>query len=203
MYSIFRKMICLVSFILILGVVVGAANAVDVKINFQSKTQGSREVPKGYLPDYGEAFGDRGNGWSYGWSRDIQADSRDRDSGNARDQRYDTLLHLQKGANAIWEIKLPNDTYQLFMVCGDPSHTDQTNAFDVEGVVVADPTPQIGNFDEYNVKAVVKDGLLTIQPGPGSANCKIMFVDIMGTTPKAFVSSSGKLTATWGSIKAR
>jgi hypothetical protein len=200
MFSIFRKTICLVSFILVLVVAAGAANAGDVKINFQSNSQGSREVPDGYMPDYGEVFGDRGNGWSYGWDRDIQADARDRDSGNASDQRYDTLIHLQKAANAIWEIELTNGDYEVLLVCGDPDNTDQTNSFDVEGVILEDPTPQTGNFDEYNATVVVSDGRLTIQPGPGSANCKIMFLDILGTSP---VSSSGKLTTTWGGVKVR
>ena len=190
--------------VLVLGVAAGAANAGDLKINFQSKSQGSREVPEGYMPDYGEVFADRGNGWSYGWNRDIQGDSRDRDSGNAPDQRYDTLIHLQKAANAVWEIELPNGTYELFLVCGDPSNTDQTNNFDVEGVILEDPDPQTGpgfDFDEYNVTVVVSDGRLTIQPAPGSANCKIMFLDILGRpTP---VSPSGKLATTWAAIKAQ
>ena len=64
-------------------------------------------VPEGYLPDYGEAFGDRGNGFSYGWSRDITADARDRDVANSPDQRYDTFIHFQKGEAAVWEIVLP------------------------------------------------------------------------------------------------
>jgi len=148
-----------------------------VKVNFQSLTQGSGEVPAGYLPDYGEVFGGRGNGFNYGWNKDIQGDARDRDSANAVDQRYDTLNHLQKADDAVWEIELPNGTYNVFMVNGDPDNTDQTNNFDVEGVVVVDPDGE-DNFDEYNVTVVVSDGLLTIKPGEAALNCKIMFVDI-------------------------
>jgi len=165
----------------LLGVPAPAA-LLAVNINFQSLTQGSGEVPQGYLPDYGEAFADRGNGFSYGWSRDIQGDSRDRDSANAVDQRYDTLNHLQKGEDAVWEIELPNGVYNVFMVNGDPDNTDQINNFDVEGVVVVDPDGE-DNFDEYNVTVVVSDGLLTIKPADGSANCKIMFVDIAAPVP--------------------
>ncbi|MFB0555419.1 MAG: fibronectin type III domain-containing protein, partial [Phycisphaerae bacterium] len=175
-----NKLVYLVSFVLVLGMVAGVASGRPVKINFQ---QAGGEVPEEYLPDYGEVFGDRGNGWSYGWNRDIQADSRDRGSGNAPDQRYDTLLHLQKAANAIWEIELPNGEYELFLVCGDPGYTDQTNNFDVEGVILEDPDGQAGtgfDFDEFNVTAIVADGRLTIQPAEGSSNCKIMFLDILG-----------------------
>lgn len=151
-----------------------------VKVNFQLSTAAT---PSGYLPDSGLAFGDRGNGWTYGWSRDISADSRERNV-NA-DKRYDTLLHFQKGANAVWEIVVPNGQYVLFMVCGDASNTDQTNTLDVEGQVITDPTPQSGNFDEYNITGiVVSDGRLTIQPATGASNAKICFVDISLEDPK-------------------
>jgi len=70
-----KKFIYLASFVMVLGLSVGSASAQSVKINFQLK---GGPVPEGYLPDYGEVFADRGNGFSYGWNRDIQADSRDR-----------------------------------------------------------------------------------------------------------------------------
>ena len=153
----------------------GAATAGALKINFQ---QVGGEVPEGYLPDGGEVFGDRGNGYSYGWDMDIQGTSRDRGSANASDERYDTLIHLQKdGRNNVWEIELPNGTYDLYMVCGDPDNTDQINDFDVEGVVVTDPDGE-DNFDEYTLTVEVADGLLTIKPAESANNCKIMFVDI-------------------------
>jgi hypothetical protein len=171
-----RRTVYIAFIALMLGLASGIAGGRDIKINFQ---QAGGEVPEDYYPDYGEPFGVHEGGLSYGWSRNITGDSRDRGSSNAIDQRYDTLLHLQKGADAIWEIELPNGTYDLFMVCGDPDNTDQTDTFDVEGVIVADPDGQ-DNFDEYNVTVVVSDGRLTIKPGPGSSNSKIMFVDIMG-----------------------
>jgi len=179
----YKKLVFLISFVLAFGLATGIAGAQSVKINFQLK---GGPVPEGYLPDYGEVFGDRGNGFSYGWNRDIQADSRDRNSGNAPDQRYDTLLHLQKAADAIWEIALKNGIYNIFLVCGDPSNTDQTNNFDVEGTLTTDPDPQTGpgfDYDEFEFTVVLRDGRLTIKPAPGSANCKIMFVDIILAIP--------------------
>jgi hypothetical protein len=147
-----------------------------LKVNFQ---QAGGEIPEGYLPDYGEVYGDRGDGWTYGWDRDIQGDTRDRGSGNAPDQRYDTVVHLQKGADAVWEIALPNGVYDIFLVGGDPGYTDQTNNFDVEGVIVE--AAEVGvNFDEFNVTVVVADGRLTIKPAPGSSNSKLLFLDILG-----------------------
>ena len=49
-------------FILVLGLAAGLAGAQSVNNNFQSKTQGSGEVPEEYLPDYGEVFADSGEG---------------------------------------------------------------------------------------------------------------------------------------------
>jgi hypothetical protein len=178
-----KKLVYLISFVLMLGfgLIVGVAGASEIKINFQSS---GAPIPEGYLPEYGDPFFEHDNGWSYGWDQNIRSGARDRNSGNAPDQRYDTLNHLQQaGGDKIWEIELPNGTYNLFLVCGDPSYTDQTNNFDVEGVIVEDPDGQAGtgfDFDEFNVTVVLSDGRLTIKPGPGSENCKINFVDIEG-----------------------
>ncbi len=165
------------------GVTKGAG--FSVKVNFQSNSQGDRSVPEGYLPDYGLPFGDRGNGFSYGWNRDISADARDRDNPASWDQRYDTLLHFQKAADAIWEIVIPNGKYDVLIVSGDPSNTDQTNTLDVEGVICTDPNGQAGNYDKYNIAVTVADGRLTVKPAPGSSNAKICFLEISDWTGKA------------------
>lgn len=150
-----------------------------VKINFQLSTAAT---PDGYLADGGLAYGDRGNGWSYGWSRDITADARERTG--PTDRRYATFIHLEKGTDAIWEIALPNGTYDIVMACGDNDNTNQTNTMNVEGTIVTDPTPESGNFDDFTlVDIVVADGRLTIQPAAGSNNSKICFVDISKIDP--------------------
>jgi len=176
-----KKWICLVCSIYVVVLLVpGIAGAAPftVKVNFQLATA---QVPPGYLPDSGLPFGDRGNGYTYGWSRDISADARDKNNAHP-DQRYDTLIHLQKGADAIWEIVIPNGKYNLLIVCGDPGYTDQTNTLNVENVIVTDPNGQVGNFDKYNVTVTVADGRLTIKPAPGAVNAKICFVDIVQAT---------------------
>ncbi|MEN6429143.1 MAG: discoidin domain-containing protein [Phycisphaerales bacterium] len=159
-----------------MSVTTGAAQLV-VKVNFQLDTAA---VPEGYLMDCGEIFGDRGNGYSYGWSALATSDDRERNANN--DQRYDTLVHFSKGSDKTWEIALPNDTYGLFFVCGDPSNTDQTNTLDVEGVIFTDPDGQ-DNFDEYSGTVEVKDGRLTIKPAAGASNAKICFIDIVQIIP--------------------
>ncbi|MDH7600166.1 MAG: discoidin domain-containing protein [Sedimentisphaerales bacterium] len=171
-----RRSLHLVVCLLVSGLTAGLLQAQSVKINFQ--TSGS-PVPAGYLPDYGLVFADRGNGWSYGWTRDVSADARQRNSANAPDSRWDTLVHLQKGGNiAIWEIALVDGLYDVYIVSGDPSYTDHTNVFDVEGVIVQDLDTPSDNYDEFIVRVWVRDGRLSIAPAQGAFNSRICFVDI-------------------------
>ncbi|MBN2132301.1 MAG: hypothetical protein JW741_22565, partial [Sedimentisphaerales bacterium] len=171
---------------LLLSVGVGIAGASTLKINFQSN---GAPIPGGYLPDYGAAFGDRGNGWSYGWDVDNTANARDRNNIGAPDQRYDTVNHFRLVnvdlVDRVWEVALPNGTYNVFMVCGDPSYTDHVNMLDVEGSVVEDPDGP-DNYDQYAVNVEVTDGRLTIKPAADSYNGKICFVDITSDLLTAF-----------------
>jgi hypothetical protein len=169
------------SFVLVLSLVAGVASGLDIKVNFM---QEGGDIPLGYLPDYGKVFGPQGDSpFQYGWDRDIQGDARNRGSGNAPDERYDTIIHLQKGAAAVWEIEVPNGNYNIFLVCGDPGYTDQLNNMDVEGVIAVDPDGMAGagfDFDEWELIVTVADGRLTIQTAADAGNAKICFVDIMG-----------------------
>ncbi len=191
-----RKSVCLIlllSFSLTISVASGQSS---VKINFQSRSQGSREVPEGYLPDYGDVFGDRSNGWSYGWTVDKKNSARDRDI--HPDQRYDTLNHMVlSGGTGSWEIALPNGTYDVYILGGDPGYKDQTNSYIVEGVEILDPTPG-NNFDEYNVIVSVTDGHLTIAPVSGVGNVKICFLHIVGVRIALPISpaNNGTLSST-------
>ena len=101
-----------------------------IYINFQPAAS---PVPAGYLADGGDNYGDRGNGYSYGWDGD-NFEVRDRNIDP--DQRYDTLNHFQKSGTDSWEIELPNGTYDVDVVFGDPGYTDQVNDMNVEGIML-------------------------------------------------------------------
>jgi hypothetical protein len=167
-----RGFICLISFVLAPGLAVDVAGGLEVKINFQPQTA---QIPAGYLPDYGEMFADRGNGFSYGWDTDVQGGVGERNYSS--DQRYDTLIEMQGELPITWEIEVPNGGYDVFLACGDPQYTDQISNFNVEGNILVDPDGR-DNYDEYGVKAIVTDGRLTIQTMPGGAKRKVMFVHI-------------------------
>ena len=161
--------------VLVSLVLVGSVHGQSVKISFELAATATME---GYLKDSGLPFGDRGNGWSYGWSRDISADGRERNAANSPNKAWDTLMHLQKGAAAVWEIEIANGVYNIYIVAGDPGYTDQTNNFDVEGVIIEDPDGQAGNFDEMTATVTVSDGRLTLQPAAGASNSKICLIEI-------------------------
>ncbi len=178
----FKKLTWLTFLVLALSMTAGLAYGQSVNINFQ-KLGG--DEPNDYLPDFGEVFADRGNGFSYGWDADVMGAARDRDQDRAPDQRYDTLIHFSKNGDATWEIELVDGEYDLFIVCGDSNHTDQTNTLNVEGTIVVDADGESAEdyWDEYALTVDVIDGRLTIIPAEGSSNAKIAFIDIMQVGP--------------------
>jgi hypothetical protein len=183
------------------GLAAGAAQGQDIKINFQPS---SATIPAGYLPDYGEVFGDRGNGYTYGWDMDITGASRRR--GVSSDPRYDTVVQMQETATpATWEIELPRGVYNVFLACGDAGYVDQINTMDVEGTIFTDPDGR-DNYDEYTGMIIVTDGRLTVRPAPGGTKCKVLFIHITRVEmPKAFGPSPAdgalyfdmQVTLTW------
>jgi hypothetical protein len=149
-----------------------------LRINFQPA---STSIPPTYLADVGLAFADRGNGQSYGWNADNTAQMRDRDAANAFDQRYDTLAYMQKPANpdAVWEIALPNGTYDLELVGGDPTIFGNTMAIAAEGVLaLSGTTTSAQRWLRGSATVTVADGRLTISNAPGANGNKICFVVI-------------------------
>jgi hypothetical protein len=149
-----------------------------ILVNFQPSTA---PAPPGYLADGGLVYANRGNGQTYGWSADNTAQTRDRNAANSPDQRYDTLTHLQKPANpdAVWEIAVPNGTYVVRVVSGDPSNFDGVFRTTVEGVLTVTGTPTTTTrWIEGTSTVTVTDGRLTIRSGAGASNNKMCFVEI-------------------------
>jgi hypothetical protein len=146
-----------------------------VKINFQPA---SAPVPAGYLVDSGLPYGNRGNGYSYGWDKNNNT-SRDRNSSLSPDQRYDTDILMQKGAARMWEIGLPNGSYTVLLVAGDAGAFDSTYKINVEGILTVDGIPSSSTRWISGTKTVtVSDGRLTISSATGANNNKICFIDI-------------------------
>jgi hypothetical protein len=144
-------------------------------------TEGQAGYPiPGYLDDYGAMFGDRGNGWFYGWNMDNSANSRFRANAYSPDPRHDTFNHLQRAGDFVWEAAVPNGLYRVRLLAGDVAATDSTFQFDVEGVLTAAQAPALpaAFWREFTVEAQVNDGRLTIRSGPQAANNKLCFIDV-------------------------
>jgi predicted alpha-1,2-mannosidase len=156
-----------------------ASGAFRVSINFSNNTV---EVPTGYVNDVGLAFGDRGNGFRFGWNQDTTADARDRNNPAAPDERYDSFIHMQKpdNPNASWQIALPNGAYAVHLVAGDiDNNFDAAYAIAVQGALAVSGTPTSANkFFEGTLSVLVTGGLLTVSNAPGSMNNKIDYIDI-------------------------
>jgi glucose/arabinose dehydrogenase len=155
-----------------------AASPSTIRVNFQLN---AAPVPAGYLKDGGHAYGDRGNGRTYGWNIDNTAQMRDRNSGLSPDQRYDTLAYMQRPANpdAVWEIAVPNGTYQVHAVAGDPSYFNITYRIAIEGVVVVNGTSNSATrWIDGTSTVTVTDGRLTLRSAAGATANKICFVEI-------------------------
>jgi hypothetical protein len=143
--------------VVVSGLVMVTPNAVaqavgfEARVNFQISTA---STPSGYVADFGEPFGARGNGLSYGWvlagtqtPESIVGTGRDRNV-NA-DQRYDTIIHAQPNttANPVsnqevtlgalgaprstavnWEIAVPVGVYDVTVAVGEPNGRSGTVA---------------------------------------------------------------------------
>ena len=160
---------------------VGASNSANAGL--------SSPIPQGYLNDIGELFGDRTNGFFYGWTNaagtNILRDARYRQNAASPDIRYDTFNHMQKSpGGAVWEFELTNGLYSVRVVAGDVTAVDSTFQHNIEGILTPTYVPVAGAWwSDFTVSVAVQDGRLTIAPGPSASNSKIDFVDIFPEIP--------------------
>jgi parallel beta-helix repeat protein len=157
-----------------IAVTVQAKPMFATRINFQPATA---STVAGWLVDSGAAFGDR-DALSYGWNRDTP-DTRDRN--RLADQLRDTCILMQAAANpqARWEIAVPPGTYQVSVVCGDPSYFDGSFKLDVEGVrTIEGRASSAVPFREGSVTVLCSDGRLTVSNADGSYNTKMCCIEI-------------------------
>lgn len=158
-------------------VAVNAADAFGAQVNFQPSQS---PTVAGWAVDSGAAYGDRGNGLTYGWIGGANSATRDRNL--LTDQLRDTLIHLQKGADRSWEIAVPNGTYAVHVVMGDAGYTNQVNSIAIEGTLRNDGDGQ-DNFDEHEATVAVSDGKLTIAPAGTASNAKVCSIRISQVAP--------------------
>lgn len=147
-----------------------------LKVNFQPSYSSPIES-QGYVSDNGYVYGDRSNGFIYGWNADNTV--------NMRDRSYDIdillqrLAHMQKGGDFSWEIAVPDGVYDVFVVAGDPIFSNSIYRIEAEDALVVSGSPEANGFVSGTTLTAVKDGRLTLKNAPGSFNNKINYVTLI------------------------
>ncbi|HET6146107.1 MAG TPA: hypothetical protein VFH68_01125 [Polyangia bacterium] len=155
-----------------------AATATDaLRIDFQPR---DAATSPGYFPDTGEVFGERGNGLHYGWTiaHTESAYSFERPF-SALDVRLWTLIEMDGGAAAAWEIAVPTGSYLVTVVAGGPQ-VAAPQRVSVEGVPVLDVTP--GDYAPWvkgSAVVFVSDGRLSLANPGGGPGTRLCSVDIV------------------------
>lgn len=146
-----------------------------IAVNFQPQ---SVAVPAGYLKDTGQVFGDRGNGHSYGWSCDLTADSRDRETG--ANDLMDTFIVPDRSsqcATTTWEIEVDNGLYNVYPYFCDTAYGPTVSGCSIEGQAVglSGTQPQCTDMNQgkWSTTVQVADGRLTFQ-GEWDSGCSII-----------------------------
>jgi hypothetical protein len=186
------------------------ASATPLFLTHVNFTNSTGQAVTNYLADVGLAYGSRVNGLAFGWNVDNTANARNRNAANSPDELHDSLNHLQKpnNPNAWWGIAVPNGTYQVTVLTGDPSNIDSVYALNVGGTlntstntvsggvlaVSGTPTSAIHWFSG-TVTVMVSSGVLYVSNGTGSSNNKIDAIDVVQVLPGAhfanFASTAG------------
>lgn len=174
------------------GVTVNVVAApAPIYVNFQPT---GSTVPTGYIQDNGRTYRSQ-NGLNYGWDvnlNDYAQPWADRNSANSPDQRFDTFIQMKDvdshgNARAKWEIELPNGTYEVRVVSGDPSNSNKPEELYVEGVLAykgyTSSTPTTALWFDATVPVLVTDGRLTLYTVSSYANLPVAthlnFIDIV------------------------
>lgn len=175
-----------------LPVVAGTAQAAPFSARVNFSDQGTTP-PSGYARDFGEAYGARPDGRTFGWvalgtTTPVSLVGNGRNRGAAQpDVRLATLVHAQlpPGSSGVttpgsWEIAVPNGAYAVTVAVGDAgTATDSAHYANIEdqnGVAAFKPTAAVRHATATRV-VTVTDGRLTLSPRAG-ANSKFHYVDI-------------------------
>lgn len=180
-----------------------------IRINF--RPAGSPDV-KGMLSDTGAVFGNRGNGFVYGWNADNSNHAFWRETLTTKegetynvpvdaDFRRNAIL-TTAGGNRFWEIALANGWYHVTLMCGDPgdpreitpeNNIPRLNHVFIEGLLFEDPDGALlWDYDEFQTVVEVADGRLTLSQVPNdSYSAALCFVEIRPAIAPVAVSTSG------------
>ena len=168
----------------------------QLNVNFQPA---SAVVPIAYEADDGIVYGNRGNGYTYGWTQEATANGVDRDSVNSPEPRYYTFSQMQNGGSFTWELAVPIGIYDVSGVMGDPDAFNGNYNLMVEGVTVLNEAPTDGGrWLGWSTRVTVTDGKLTISSGASAVNNKIDFLTVTDTGLSPLILSNPQMVRTNG-----
>lgn len=158
----------------------------QVSIDFQPA---KATTPTAYLADTGALYGDRGNGYAYGWSgsklpaitRQQQAAKASR---NGSDASYDTFALLYPtGRGSDWQIAVPNGEYMVQVVTGSPIVFPAQYKVQVNGsLVVSGRATQKDQWVTGSDEITVVNGMISITSIRGYVD-RLDSVTITGISP--------------------
>jgi hypothetical protein len=135
----------------------------------------------GYIADSGAVFGDRGNGFSYGWDAVDTKYVKLKKTKIAPDLRYNTYATMYIGKHKgghTWSIALPNGTYSLHLVVGDGS-SGWRSRIEANGVeIINGRSTHLARWLDNTATVTVSDGVLALSNGPKIHSSKLAFIDI-------------------------
>lgn len=146
----------------------------QLNVNFQPE---GADVPAGYVADVGDAFGRRASGHVFGWSNDNRANAIDRDDSFSPDQRFDTFNQMLPGES--WSVEVPNGSYRVRLLVGDPTDEHGRYIADAEGVRMLNGLPRNNHPYIDRIATIdVTDGELTLTSGLGTNVNKLAYIEI-------------------------
>lgn len=108
-----------------------------IKINFQDP---GTPTPFGWLRDIGHVFGDRGNGFSYGWTCDISDGTINSGTHNRMRSVYtsleNTLIETDTRSRCpgqMWRIRLPTGRYRVEVTVQDTQYVSPAGGCELQG----------------------------------------------------------------------
>jgi fibronectin type 3 domain-containing protein len=163
-------------------------------IHFTAQVGG--DTVANYRNDVGLAYGSRGSGLTFGWNRNNTANGHDRDASNSPDELHDGVAYLQaaNNPNGYWGIAVPNGTYAVHLIAGDPTNINSVYGLNVggtrSGTTISGGTLAISGTPSATtrwfaktVTVTVTGGVLYVSNASGSRNNKINEIDVTQVLP--------------------
>ena len=156
------------------------AQTAAVNISFQPA---SFPMQSGYKGDYGQVFGNRGNGYSYGWNVSHVGRTFGYSALPGWEKTWGaawSLIRLLPGSSTRWEIAVANGNYEVTILAAGYRCQGQLQQITAEGVLVVNGVAG-WDYDTYvggTRLVTVQDGRLTVTNGPTAAENCIDYIQI-------------------------